>query len=296
MKELAFCFITLFLLLGQSMWAQPRASEKIKPRWIRDIPKSTSNTFNYELVTVMAKSLDAARQKSLDNLIEASGVKSGIVSVISYNSEEKLSQQWDNGKLTEQIGYKAQTEIESKSQEIKLYVESVAEYWECDRSGNYYLTRLYAKSEESPVFDDIEITSQYGARGLWRSLLIPGWGQFYKGSMLKGGLILGGSAALAIGIIGTEQQRADNIKKIALTHNETGKRTYASRADSWAAGRNVCIGALSALYIYNLIDAIMAAGASRIEVSPASNNPKNYSFGVSMLDYRTPGVTASITF
>ena len=36
----------------------------------------------------------------------------------------------------------------------------------------------------------------------------------------------------------------------------------------WENGRNFCIGAAAALYVYNLIDAIAAKGAKRVIVKP----------------------------
>ena len=43
-------------------------------------------------------------------------------------------------------------------------------------------------------------------------------------------------------------------------------QTYNSKADNWESGRNICIGAAAALYVYNLIDAVAAKGARRVTV------------------------------
>lgn len=294
------CAIAIILpLLAQTIYAQQRTSEKIKPRWMQKLPEPTNDSFQYELVTATATSLDAAREKTLTNLINTSGMKNGIVTVTNYKSKEELSQKWDNGQLKEEVNYNAQTNIKSESKEVKLYIEPIAEYWERDATGNYYLTRLYAKSElnKAPLFDNVEVTTKYGINGLWRSLIVPGWGQLYKGSTLKGCLILGSCVAAAASIIATEQQRVDYIQKIDLTHNVTAKRTYATRADNLATGRNICIGILSAIYVYNLIDALVAPGASHIIVHNRNREQEQiYSFCPTLLNYNTAGITASITF
>ena len=44
-------------------------------------------------------------------------------------------------------------------------------------------------------------------------------------------------------------------------------KTYNTKADNWENIRNVCIGAAAALYVYNLIDAIVSPGAKRTIVN-----------------------------
>ena len=199
---------SMLFLLGETASAQYRSSEKIKPQWLHKLPKPSNSSFMYETVSASASSLDNAREKCLAELIANSGLKNGVVAISDNKSSERLSQIWNNGKLTERVEYDSHTSTHAQYDAIKLHVENIAEYWERDRSGNYYLTKLYAKSElgKAPLFDNIELTTRYGARGLWRSAIIPGWGQFHKGANLKGGLILGGCAALAAGIVFTESQ------------------------------------------------------------------------------------------
>lgn len=256
-----------------------RSSEKIKPQWLHKLPKPTNPSFMYETVSASAPTLDAARRQCLAELVANSGLKSGVVAVSDNKSSEHLRQIWNNGKLTEKIEYDSHTSTYTKYDTVKLYVENIAEYWEQDRNGNYFLTKLYAKSElgKAPLFDNVELTTRYGGHGFWRSAIIPGWGQFYKGSYLKGGFILGGCAALAGGIVFTENQRSDYANKITRTHNQSLINSYATKRDHFATARNICIGAAAALYLYNLVDAIAAPGARRIIVKRRKGNSFNYS-------------------
>lgn len=43
-------------------------------------------------------------------------------------------------------------------------------------------------------------------------------------------------------------------------------KEYNTKADNCENARNICIGAAAALYVYNLIDAIVAPGARRVIV------------------------------
>ncbi len=277
--------------------AQNVSLDKIKPQWLHKLPTPTNSSFRYDFTSAIANSLETARNKCLTELISSSGLSQGVVVTSDYKSNEELSQVWNNGKLTEKIDYEANTTTSVKSKENKIFVEKIDEYVTRDHAGAYYLTTLYTISElgTTPLFDNIDKTTKYGAIGLWRSAIVPGWGQFYKGSYLKGGLIMGGAVALAGGIVYTECMRSDYADKIAKTHKEENKRVYATRRDNFETGRNICIGAAAALYVYNLIDAIVAPGARRLVIKSRPNG-NTYTVLPAVTVEGNPVIMASITF
>lgn len=286
----------LFYMTAAS--AQPATSDKLKPKWLHKLPIPTNSSFRYEIISANATSLDAARNKCLSELISSSGLSAGVVVSSDYKSNEKLSQVWVNGKLTEQIDYDVEKITSAKGKEGQLFVETIDEYWTRDNAGNYYLTKLYAKSElgRVPLFDNVELTTNYACDPLtWGLAIIPGAAQLHKGSYLKGSLIFGGSVALVGGIIFTENQRVDYAKKIDKTHDADIKRAYATNRDHFATGRNICIGAATALYIYNLIDAIVVPGARRVVVKQRPNG-NTYAFLPTISAGGIPVMTTSITF
>lgn len=274
------------------------ASDAIKPQWLHKQPKS-NNTFIYQVVAASAYNLEEARSMTLQSLITDAGMKSGVIIVSDHKSTEKVSQVWENGKLREVIKNDMETINTAKGHEVPLHASHIDEYWTRDNSGLYHLQRLYAKSEmgKMPLYDDVILTTSYVSDpATWGLALIPGAAQFHKGSYLKGGLILGGTVALVGGIIFTENQRADYVGKIAKTHDANIKRAYASKRDHFATGRNICIGATAALYVYNLIDAIVAPGARRVVVHQRANGEGYTAFAPTVLDGNTPGVAVAITF
>lgn len=298
-NRLIICMIASFpVFFGMPAAAQSRSSEKIRPRWLHELPKPTNPTFQYKLVSALASTECDARGQCQAILFSDAGLKNGVTITADYKTGENVLQTWDNGQLTEEVKYDATASTLAKSAEIKFYAENIAEYWERDDTGSYRMTILFAKSEleQAPLFDNVELTTRYGARGLWRSAIVPGWGQFHKGANLKGGLILGGCAALAAGIVFTENQRSDYVHKIGKTHSAELKRTYATKRDHFATGRNICIGAIAALYVYNLIDAVAAPGARRIVVHPRSGGRGTYAFAPAILDDGAPALATSVTF
>lgn len=274
-----------------------KRSENMRPRWINNLPKPSNNTFTYETVTAEGTTLDEARQKCLNELISTTGFKNGVVTVTNNNSTEDSRQIWHDGKYSEDYDMSSSTTISMKGAETKLFVKNVAEYWQRDKSGEYTMTKLFAKSEsDTHTFDNTAVTDRYGARGLWRSAIIPGWGQIYKGSVVKGSLILGGTAVLIGGIIFTENERAHYAGKIKGTHNEQLRKSYRNKRNNFATARNVCIGATAALYVYNLVDAVVSRGASRVVVKNYGSRGGAYSVAPSVATDGSLAVTASLTF
>jgi len=297
------CRTFIFLLLMLSSFvtaasAQIATSDAIKPRWLHKLPMSTNDTFIYDVVVSSAYSLEDARSMALQSLISDAGMKSGVVIVSDHKSTETVSQVWENGKLKEVIKNDMETVDTVKGQEVSLHASYIDEYWTQDKNGIYHLQRLYAKSElgKMPLYDDVDKTTSYVSDpATWGLALIPCAAQIHKGSYLKGGLILGGTVVLVGGIIFTENQRADYMHKIAKTHNANIKRAYATKRDHFATGRNICIGAAAALYVYNLIDAIVAPGARRIVIKKQSNG-NTYTVLPAISAGGNPMIAASITF
>lgn len=258
----------LAIFIASSLSAQYHhgASRMIPPQWIKKTPVASNGTFSYEIVHSVGETLENARQKCLAEILGRTGMENGLVILSGNDNEETVSQTWSNGKLEETVQFKSKSETIAKGSEFKLFIKDIDEYWIIDPGGRYRLTKLYAVSEINAEadFDDIVITSHYGARGVWRSALIPGWGQMFKGSYLKGGLILGGAAAFTGGIISCENMRKDRNVKISQTHDINLIRKYSADAANLALGRNLCIGGAALVYLYGIIDAAVAPGGHRI--------------------------------
>ena len=295
--SLVICQFVLMLACAASVSAQNSKSERLCPKWMQKAPVPSNSTFIYKIITSNAETLDEARRRNMSSLISDADMENGVVILSDRTSNQKVEQRWENGKRLESNSYTSSTDTHIKSDAMRLYVEDVAEYWTRSNDGTYHLHKLYARSRinETPLFDDVTATKRYGAKGLWRSAIVPGWGQFYKGDNLKGGLLLGSCAAAAAGIIFTECERADYDKKIGQTSNTQQKRDYINKRDNFETARNICIGVAAAIYIYNLIDAITASGATRLETKPGSHSSKLV-FAPMVMNDGAAGFTAALTF
>ena len=231
-----------------------------------DFPIPSNNTYMYEVHSAIGSTLEEARNKCYQELVTNSGNLVGAIIYEDFSSTIEAEQEYTNGILKEKIKELNNTIIHSKGDEHILYSICIDEYWE-RKNGLYYVTRLYAKSElhGTPVFDDVKLSNKYGIEGFVRSF-IPGWGQIYKGSKVKGGLIIAGEALGVGGIITCYSMKASYEKLIK--EDPKHAKDYSMSADMWQNIGYGCIAFTAAVYIYNLIDAAVAPGARRVIVLP----------------------------
>lgn len=272
----------------------------IRPKWIGNTPKSKDAAYYFvEVSSDASVSLDAAR----------TSVRKDIASNVERTDKVSVNEVFEDHSIQKYDGSNVSMQSQDKYQ-LKLNVEGVArpitsrridEYWSTvQRNGvavlDYHALYAVERKNSTADFSNVSTVSSYGIHGLWRSAIIPGWGQFYKGSNLKGGLMLGGTVAFVGGIIFAENQRSDYVNKIAKIHDVDIKRAYATKRDHCATARNICIGGAAALYVYNLIDAIVAPGARRVVEKRHNTTDRTYGFVPTILDGNAPGMAMSMTF
>lgn len=262
--------IYILLLFCNLVAAQTNAG--LCPKWVKDTPGSTDPSIYFVVVhTDASPHLSAARASVKQDL--ASNVERTDKVEVSEVFEDNSRQNYkgDNVSMISQDSYSLKLRIEGTAEPIKS--RRIDEYYKIvERGGmsvlDYYAVYAIEHKGMAADLSKISAVSSYGGLGLWRSAIVPGWGQMYKGSWLKGGLVLGGSVALAGGALTCGLIRNDNFAKMANTHSSSVKQQYAARANMLNTGMYCCIGGLAALYVYNLIDAAVAPGARRIIVYP----------------------------
>ncbi|WP_294635387.1 DUF5683 domain-containing protein [uncultured Bacteroides sp.] len=240
-----------------------RRSDKMRPVWLANkTPKTTYLTFHYQVVEADGKTLDESRHECLVALSRYIGQTWKI----SGEAETDIRTENRNGQITESSVYSFHYKV--KDEEVSVTSVKYDEYWEYvdyPGGGRYRCYVLFGVADAPvPQFDRLSFTRQYGVRGMMRSLVVPGWGQMYKGSTTKGLCILGGEVLLTGGIIVSENLRSSYVKK--MHEQPKHQQTYNTKADNWENVRNVCIGAAAALYVYNLVDAAVANGRKRAKV------------------------------
>lgn len=272
------------------------ASDKIVPKWLSRPPKSGNPDLSYTVVPVYTTNLSGAHLQALNELVRYLPRDWKIVSMEELETFNQIRN--DNGHYTQDRTDTYTLNVKTEGKPVEISCKLVDSYWKRMSDGRYQVFFLYqvAAPGSNAVFEETVTTAMYGANGLWRSIIIPGWGQFHKSSYLKGGLVLGGTAVLVGGIVATETLRQDMIAAVNSTHNVQERKYYADKVEQYALGRNICIGALGALYVYNIVDAIAAPGARRIVVKRKGTT--GYAFGIypTTVDGQSVSLALNISF
>ena len=252
------------LLCCQTNIIAKSKSDKLHPQWVtRAVPESHSGTYIFVHAHGEGASLAGARQMAFVNMAQKLEQERGLTVNTSVLSKEKFTQtqSYTNSSYQQEITM----EVTENGHRLEIVCREIDDYWE-EVDGKYSVEILYTVTDKNAYggsYDDqIKVTTSYGAAGFLS--IVPSVAQIYKGSVVKGSLILAGEVAAAGGILLCENTRSSYVKKMYEQPKYAAE--YNSLADTWETGRNICIGAAAAIYVYNLIDAFTAKGARRVVV------------------------------
>jgi hypothetical protein len=158
----------------------------------------------------------------------------------------------------------------------------------------YVLIQVERNIHGKDDFYDVEATKVCNCNGSaietsndkYYRAFIPGMAQLYYGKNTKAGLFIGGEVLFLGGVVVGEVLRAQNIAKMNSTHD---KKFYADRASACETVRNISIGGVVLVYVWNVIDGSVLV----------SKNKKLHRQQFSFLPYATPynsGLTMTLKF
>lgn len=259
-----------------------------KPKWVGNTPQEGNDTYKFVEIISTGASLTAARTNALSILAQDEQLGHAVEASVQTGILTQVDQKFVNGEMTENIDDKMNISVNLKGKDYKLQALKVDEYVAGKSYGEIQLHTLYMVAVcNNPRFDRTYLTNSYGATPIAMSV-IPGLGQWYKGSKVKGISMFAAEAAAIAGIIICDNQKASYVKKA----KEQPKfiKEYSSKADNWETGRNICIGVAAGIWVYNMVDAIVAKGARRVVVKRANGG------GLSMSPFAMPDGRAGVSF
>ena len=284
------CLMGLLSILNPStgLFAAGR-SDRLKPKWLTEsVPESISHSYMFVSSHGQGLSVEAAKQSAFAAMAQKLEIERGLTVNTKIQISEKLTQKSSSvssGEYSQEIVL----DVTENGHELQIVCREIDEYWTASK-GVVDIDVLYTVTNTNAYGgsydDDILVTSDYGLAAGFMSV-VPSLGQFHKGDIVKGSLIIGTEIASIGGVIICENTRASYIKKMQEQPKYASQ--YNSLADTWETGRNVFIGVAAAVYVYNLIDAFTSTGAKKVVV-------KNKRFSVVPVHY--PGVNggAGIAF
>ena len=288
MRKIFLTILTLLVLVPTLAFAQ-------KPKWVNNTPRELNPTYRFVEIVSTGSTIESARAARLHQLALNEKIASAAQVAISSGTLTTIEDVYTEHGMTSKQTDKSHINVTVDDENYILQARLVDEYFVGSAYGVKQLHSLYMVAVcDNPIFDHAGLSTSYGVSPLFISV-IPGAGQWYKGSKAKGAMFLGGTAALAGGMVYCQSRIINSRNLAAQTYNPEHLRIYSRRISNFSTARNVCIGAAAALYIWNLVDAVVAPGARRVVVRPAMNFG-GYSLENSNSSADAVGLSAALTF
>ncbi len=202
--------LVVLLVASQLVFAQKvvdRSSSELPP-WTTEPPVGKYFTY-YSGVGSSPNSLSDAKEQSIANVLSEIIMEGEIT---AESRIETFHQQSKEGIISE-----VSREIQQTGASTTIGgLRKEEEYWQTVKTGDgllyqYWILIKIPKPEYASL--DISVDQGYGIAPIWRSALVPGWGQFNKGEKKKGLRLLGSEAALASTFFICQQISRDYSRK-----------------------------------------------------------------------------------
>lgn len=262
MRYILMLLCTLFPLLsmGQSAYSGER------PDWTKGYFKEMPNSY-VEVVSAFGYDLKEARDKAAKEAIHRRSLATGAeASVRIIGDEVKVDSNHD---------------VIVKARIVDEYIH---------HTSRGYTVYLLIQTAKNPTYqyEPVAISEDYpfSAR-----VFVPGMAQIHKGSLTKGTLFITGEGLCVVGIV-TGQLLANNYYQKSLTEKYDAKtrKAYIDKANASLAVRNVSIVGAAAVYIWNVVDGIVAKGNKHIVVGKSALAMTPY------VDANSTGIALNLTF
>jgi len=243
-----------------------------KPTW-----PTESIYFNYYSgLGVSSSSLSSAKKQAItDALFEINMSKKVL---IGSKLETKISEKATTvgGKTDIASIDEAVLEVFTKGETTLIENLSIEDYfWQSSKTKQgikYEYWVLLKVPKPKYTGQDIMAKQGYGISPIWKSAIIPGWGQRHKGESKKGSKFLIATASAGAATFISFYMNDSYSQKAINEHDVDNRKFY----NKWS-NQSYTIGIISGLitgglYGYNIFDAITAPGAKKYAQSSPNEN------------------------
>jgi len=256
MKKILVTIFISITLLPHLATGQCSSSQK-KPTWVDGFFQEERYSY-IESATATGNTESEARNKAAQIIMERRSLGTG----------QRVKVEIING-----------TSVISGINELEVKARIIDEYREYCGVGQYRIS-LLVQTAKNPTYEyeRVQITNTYpfSAR-----VFVPGLAQLHKGSKGKGIFFITSEIVLIGGIVTCEVLRASYKSKISSAPNSVDRIKHMNTASNLEIARNIFIGGAAAIYVWNIIDGIVAKGERHVIVTPyASYNSKGVTLNV----------------
>ena len=244
--------------------------------WVNGNLPENSNYFNYKVVQGDGETLNTAQDGAISALLfELASEQKVNISYEAISSTQELLR--NNNQSSYTVDFKDETKVNST---FTAVFSKVDEYYEIidDINGNriYRTWQLYVVGQEAKSqIPRINYSNTYtfSEAGL-KSLIVPGWGQFYKKQNTKGLLFMIAGIGSIGSFLNANNQYNYNMNRSQETSNLDLRKEYVKKASDFTSMKNISLAAAAVTWIWSAIDATSTKGATKY----AQNNKLNLNF------------------
>jgi len=279
----------LIFVLGAELSAQKilEQSAPKHPAWQQVLPMGTYYQYYFGAGS-STTSLQDAKEQAINSVLSEI-VLSGTISANSkVQTFRKKTNKGSIREVTAEVDQTGQTTI------IKGLSKEDA-YWQIKKTntGVIYEYWILMRTPKPGFLDmDMTVDQGYGFPPVWRSAIIPGWGQRYKGENRKGAYFLS-TTAISASVSVISLFMSDSYSRKALHERDIDNRKFFNK---WS-DRSYTIGIISGLissglYGYNIFDAATAPGAKRYAQTSPGEKRKLFAY----YDIQSSQVSLKLSF
>ena len=217
-----------------------------KPDWVYNKPTPTNNTYLYVVESASGKTEQEAKNSAIAEVFRSTAMRIG--------------QPFDSDEIN--VALQGGKDYHLIASQYNIPINKVCEYTEKQPNGYkvYVLCQVAAVGNITVQWSDFRNCDSQHIDGMavLKSALLPGLGQFHKGQNAKGVSFLAGEIVAVGGIVVAQSMRHSYINKMNNTNNAAQKKLYADRANTFTTVRNISIGAAAAVYVWNVLDAVIS--------------------------------------
>jgi len=268
MPKMFFLPTLLSLLISvpsYSQWKIVDSSANTKPTWVTEAP--TGKVFRYYSDMGSSNtSLQQAQENAVGNILQQL-VEEGtfIVSIESLTEVSESMYTSSSGTTSEITDDFIHQIVRTGTSKAIRGLQKEEEYWQSVKSGTGIEHQYWVlfKIPKPGANANMSLSQGYGFGPIWRSALLPGWGQRTKGEKRKGSRFLIATTTAGAATF-LSFYMSESYSQNAETERDLDNRNFYS---DWS-NRTYTIGIVSGLitgglYGYNIFDAMTASGQKR---------------------------------
>lgn len=254
--------LVLLVIISSTIYCQPE--------WVTKIPPGYSNDYFVGKGLSGDSKIDAAKNAFEDAIISI--MRNNTIEVI-YSQEDKIiSTQTGRGEdvnldVVRKSAQELQISGESKTirdlKEVETYFET--------QNGLYVAWVLVSMPKEDPISPPSSFSP------VWRSVLLPGWGQFYKDESFKGVSFMTITIGSLAGGFILKELSNDASRNAVASRTQSRRDFYNDEAKRFNTLSTISFIASAVVYSWNVVDAIIVK-QDNLYVNIESNGLNNKIF------------------